>query len=107
MPILRRCVLLDLEGGSLEGMQLDPERSATGLLYKGSPAIEKIREQVKPKSEERILNEYRTGLKLMAEMGFVEYHDMFRSFKEVERYLKLQENGRIDLPCLAQALAGS
>jgi predicted amidohydrolase YtcJ len=84
-----------LENGGLEGMKLDPDGKPTGLLYKGSPAIEKIRNQIKPKSEERILNEYRTGLRLMAEMGIVEYHDMFRSFKEVERYLKLQENGEL------------
>lgn len=84
-----------LENGGLDGMKLDPDRMPTGLLYKGSPAIEKIREHVKPKSEERILEEYRTGLKLMAEMGIVEYHDMFRSFKEVDRYLKLQENGEL------------
>ena len=84
-----------LENGGLKGMKLDPDGNPTGLLYKGSPAIEKIQKHVKPKSEERILNEYRTGLRLMAEMGIVEYHDMFRSFREVERYLKLQENGEL------------
>jgi predicted amidohydrolase YtcJ len=84
-----------LEDDKLEGMKLDEEGKPTGLLFKGSPAIDKIRERVKPKSEERILNEYRTGLRLMAEMGIVEFHDMFRSFKEVERYLKLQENGEL------------
>jgi predicted amidohydrolase YtcJ len=87
--------LAGLENGRLEGMKLDPDGKPTGLLYKGSPAIEKIRSYIKPKSEERILNEYRTGLMLMAEMGIVEFHDMFRSFKEVERYLKLQENGEL------------
>jgi len=84
-----------LENGRLEGMKLDPDGQPTGLLYKGSPAIEKIRSFIKPKSEDRILNEYRAGLKLMAEMGIVEYHDMFRSFREVERYLKLQEYGEL------------
>jgi len=85
----------DLENARLEGMKLDGNGRATGLLVKGSPAVEKIRGRIQPKSEARILNEYRAGLKLMAEMGFVEYHDMFRSFKEVERYLKLQENGEL------------
>jgi predicted amidohydrolase YtcJ len=84
-----------LEDGGLEGMKLDTDGRPTGLLFKGSPAVDKIRKLVKSKSEERILNEYRTGLRLMAEMGIVEYHDMFRSFKEVERYLKLQENGEL------------
>ncbi len=84
-----------LEDARLEGMQLDENGQPTGLLFQGSPAIAEIRKHVKPKSEERILNEYRTGLRLMAEMGFVEFHDMFRSFKEVERYLKLQEEGEL------------
>jgi predicted amidohydrolase YtcJ len=84
-----------LEKGRLEGMKLDPNGKPTGLLYKSSPAIEKIRKQIKPKSEERVLNEYRTGLRLMREMGIVEFHDMFRSFKEVDRYLELQENGEL------------
>ena len=84
-----------LENGGWEGMQLDPKGQPTGLLFKDSPAIEEIQKHIKPKSEERILNEYRTGLKLMAEMGIVEFHDMFRSFKEVERYLRLQENNEL------------
>ncbi|MFA9453201.1 MAG: amidohydrolase [Candidatus Aminicenantaceae bacterium] len=84
-----------LDDAHLEGMQLDESGQPTGLLYQGSPAIDEIRKCVKPKSEERILNEYRAGLRLMAEMGIVEFHDMFRSFKEVERYLKLQEMGEL------------
>lgn len=84
-----------LENIALKGMKTDNNRKLTGLLYKGSPAIEKIRAVVKPKSEERKLNEYRTGLKLIREMGIVEIHDMVRSFKEVKRYLKLQENGEL------------
>ena len=84
-----------LENANQPGMQLDKNGHPTGLLFKGSPAIEEIRNHVKPKSEERRLKEYQTGLRLMAEMGIVEYHDMFRSFKEVERYLKLQERGEL------------
>ncbi len=84
-----------LENGNVSGMQLDESGLPTGLLYKDSPAIGMIHKCVKPKSEERILSEYRAGLRLMAEMGIVEFHDMFRSFKEVERYLKLQENGEL------------
>ncbi|MFC2165779.1 amidohydrolase [Acidobacteriota bacterium] len=84
-----------LEQVSLKGMQQDKEGQPTGLLFKGSPAIDEIRKVVKPKSEERVLNEYRTGLRLMAEMGIVEYHDMFRSFSEVDRYLELEDKGEL------------
>ena len=45
-----------LENGGLKGMKLDPDGQPTGLLYKGSPAIEKIHKYIKPKSEDRILN---------------------------------------------------
>lgn len=83
-----------LENAALEGMK-QMNGKPTGLIYKGSPAIGKIRSVVKPKSEDRILNEYRAALKAFSEMGIVEVHDMFRSFKEIERYVKLQENGEL------------
>ena len=83
-----------LEDTILEGME-DRDGAPTGLLYAGSPAIRRIREVVTPKSEERLLNEYRTGLRLHAEMGIVEIHDMFRSFDQVERYVTLQESGEL------------
>ena len=79
---------------ALEGMQMR-EGVPTGLVFRGSPAIEQIRSAVKPKSEERILNEYRTGLRALAEMGIVEIHDMFRDFSEVERFVQLQESGEL------------
>ncbi|MCP4709730.1 MAG: amidohydrolase [Planctomycetes bacterium] len=84
-----------LDDARLEGMKLDSEGKPTGLIYRGSPAIGRIRAVVKPKSEERILKEYRTGLQRFAEMGIVEMHDMIRSFDELERYIKLQENGEL------------
>ncbi len=83
-----------LENATLEGMKLKNGKP-TGLIYKDSPAIAKIRDVVKSKSEERILNEYRMGLKRLAEMGIVEIHDMVRSFDEVERYIKLQKTGEL------------
>jgi predicted amidohydrolase YtcJ len=83
-----------LENSKLDGMKFS-QGKVTGLIYKDSPAIDKIRSVVKPKSEERILNEYRLGLKRLAEMGIVEIHDMFRSFKEIDRYLELQKNDEL------------
>ena len=84
-----------LENTALAGMKVDENGKPTGLLYKNSPAIGKIRAKVKPKSEERKLKEYRAGLKLLREMGIVEIHDMIRSFKELDRYLKLKGNGEL------------
>jgi predicted amidohydrolase YtcJ len=84
-----------LEDAVLKGMKLDNNGIPTGLLFKGSPAIDKIKALVKPKSQKRKLNEYRAGLKLLREMGIVEIHDMIRSFKELDRYLQLQKNGEL------------
>jgi len=78
----------------VDGMQII-NGVPTGLIYGGSPAVNKIRSVIKPKSEERILNEYRAALDAFAKMGIVEVHDMFRSFKEIDRYVKLQENGEL------------
>lgn len=78
----------------LEGMEVEGGEP-TGLIYRGSPAIERIRSVVKPKSEERILNEYRAGLRAMAQMGIVEFHDMIRDFRQVERFTELQETGEL------------
>jgi len=78
----------------ISGMEIENDQ-VTGIIFKGSPAIEKIRTVVKPKSEERILNEYRAGLAKMREMGFVEIHDMIRSFDELERFLTLQKNNEL------------
>ncbi len=83
-----------LEDSKLRGMKHKNGR-LTGLIYRGSPAIIKIRDAIKPKSEERILNEYRAGLKRLREMGIVEVHDMIHDMEEVDRYLKLQEAGEL------------
>ncbi len=84
-----------IQDARLEGMKLDIDGTPTGLFYRNSPAIDKVKAVVLPRSEARVLNEYRAGLKLMAEMGIVEIHDMIRSFKEVERYVQLQEAGEL------------
>ena len=84
----------ELEDTALDGMKVEDGR-ATGLLHAGSPAIQRIRDVIKPKSEERILNEYREGLRLHAEMGIVEIHDMFRGFEQIDRYVTLQEGGEL------------
>ncbi|MFC1529681.1 amidohydrolase [Gemmatimonadota bacterium] len=83
-----------LEEAHLRGMQVF-NGIPTGLIHRGSPAIDRIRSAITPKSEERMLNEYRTGLEVLAEMGIVDIHDMIRSFDQVDRFVKLQENGEL------------
>jgi len=84
----------DLEEASLEGMKLDERGRPTGLINAGSPAIQQIRAVVKPKSEGRILDEIRAGLRVMNERGITEIHDI-SSERQMMRYAKLHENGEL------------
>ena len=83
-----------LENARLKGMKLDKNGRPTGLIYKESPAIEKIRAVITPKSEDRILNEMRAGLKRLAEKGIVEIHDI-TNLDYPERFALLQEKGEL------------
>ncbi|MCP4708647.1 MAG: amidohydrolase family protein, partial [Planctomycetes bacterium] len=83
-----------LEEASLEGMKLDEADKPTGLIYAGSPAIQKIRGIVKSKSEERILDEIRAGLRVMNQRGITEIHDI-SSETQMMRYAKLHERGEL------------
>ncbi|MBN1272912.1 MAG: amidohydrolase [Candidatus Aminicenantes bacterium] len=84
-----------LDKSSLKGMKLDKSGLPTGLIFKGSPALKKIRAVIKPKSERRLMAEARHALKLLAAMGIVEIHDLVRSFKQVDRWVRLHEDGRL------------
>lgn len=82
------------EEAQLEGMQLNAEGVPTGLIFRGSPAIEKIREVIKPKSGERLLNENRAALKQLRESGIVEIHDIARP-DQTKRFIELQKAGEL------------
>jgi predicted amidohydrolase YtcJ len=78
----------------VDGMRLDGAGKPTGLIDRGSPAIEKLRAAVKPKSEARLLDEGRAALKRLAESGIVEVHDITGD-EQMELYVKLQEMGEL------------
>jgi len=78
----------------LEGMQTDNEGKTTGIIIPGSPAIDLIRAAVTEKSEERILEEMRAGLKELASIGIVEIQDITNE-KYPELYAKLMQNGEL------------
>jgi predicted amidohydrolase YtcJ len=76
------------------GMKLDAEGRPTGLIYAGSPALQQLAETVTPKSEDRILDELRAGLRVMAKRGITEIHDM-ASERQMARYAELREAGEL------------
>jgi len=87
-------VAAGLENSALPGMELEPDGSPTGLIRAGSPAIDEIRGVITPKSEERILNEMRAGLRELAKRGITEFHDITGE-PYPRRYATLQENGEL------------
>lgn len=83
-----------LEDASLEGMEIGDDGTPTGLIVAGSPAISEIRGVITRKSEERILNEMRAGLRELAKRGITEIHDITGE-PFPQRYATLQENGEL------------
>ena len=78
----------------LPGMDLDAQGKATGLIRKGSPAIDTIKAVVTEKSHTRIMSEARSALKRLRENGVVEIHDITKTDYE-NVYLELQEKGEL------------
>ena len=83
-----------LETTKLDGMRLDRRGRPTGLITRESPALQKIRDVIKEKSHERMLNENRAALQALAEAGIVEIHDIARP-EQTARFVELQENGEL------------
>jgi len=83
-----------LEKTKLEGMKLDANGETTGLIFKDSPAHEKIRSVIKKKSHDRILNENRAALKRLRESGIVEIHDIAVP-EQTKRFIELQEKNEL------------
>lgn len=86
--------LAGLENEVLEGMATNEDGTPTGLIEKGSPAIDRIRAVITPKSHERKLNEIRATLKRMRENGIVDVHDITHG-EYPDLYTELQDNGEL------------
>jgi len=84
----------DLETGKVKGMILGKDGKPTGVILSPSPAFDKMRAFVKPKSHNRMLNENRAALKALRESGIVEIHDIARP-DQTERFVELQDNGEL------------
>lgn len=83
-----------LENEVLEGMDVNENGNPTGLINKGSPAIERIQNVITPKSHDRLLNEIRATLKRMRENGIVDVHDITHG-EYPELYTELQDMGEL------------
>lgn len=83
-----------LEEAPVEGMKLNADGLPTGLIYRGSEALSRLRTVRKPKSHERMLNENRAALKALREAGIVEIHDIATP-DQTARFAELQEKGEL------------
>jgi predicted amidohydrolase YtcJ len=83
-----------LDEAPMEGMQLNVDGAPTGLIYRDSPALGRLRTVQKPKSHERLLNENRAALKALREAGIVEIHDIATP-EQTDRFVELQKNGEL------------
>lgn len=84
----------ELEDGKTKGMVIGDDGMPTGVILSPSPAFDKMRSSVKPKSHKRMLDENRAALKALRESGIVEIHDIAQP-DQTERFIELQENGEL------------
>jgi predicted amidohydrolase YtcJ len=84
----------DLEDGKVKGMVIGKDGKPSGLIFNPSPAFDKMKASVKPKSHNRMLNENRAALKALRESGIVEIHDIARP-DQTERFVELQDNDEL------------
>lgn len=83
-----------LENAALAGMVMDDQGRPTGLIERGSPARPLLQAKIKPKSDQRLLNESRAALKALREAGIVEIHDIATP-GQTQRFVELQARGEL------------
>lgn len=83
-----------MEEGGIEGMEMGQDGQPTGIIFRPSPAFDKMREARKPKSHQRLLDENRAALKALRESGIVEIHDIAQP-DQTQRFIELQKNGEL------------
>lgn len=83
-----------LTGRLLPGMEAGEDGKPTGLIYRGSDAVDIIRDIISPKSDERLLNENRAALDALSKAGIVEIHDIAVP-SQTGRFYELQKNDEL------------
>ena len=83
-----------LDKERLAGMEIGPDGQPTGVIFKPSPAFDRMAKTRKPKSEERLLDESRAGLKALREAGITEIHDIATP-DQTKRFIELEDNGEL------------
>jgi predicted amidohydrolase YtcJ len=83
-----------LEKAGLTGMEVGKDGKPTGIIFRPSPAFDRMMKAQRPKSAERKLDENRAALKALREAGIVEIHDIV-SPDQTQRFIELEERGEL------------
>ncbi len=83
-----------LDGEIVEGMEIGSDGQPTGIVFKPSPAFDRLNAARKPKSHDRLLEENRAALKALREAGIVEIHDIATPDQK-ERFVELEQRGEL------------
>jgi predicted amidohydrolase YtcJ len=83
-----------LDKERLAGMEVGPDGQPTGVIFRPSPAFDRLAKARKPKSEDRLLDESRAGLKALREAGITEIHDIATP-AQTQRFIELEANGEL------------
>lgn len=83
-----------LEKARLEGMEIGKDGQPTGIIFRPSPAFERLVKVRKSKSEQRLLDENRAALRALREAGIVEIHDIATA-DQTQRFIELQKSGEL------------
>lgn len=83
-----------LEDARLQGMEIGPDGKPTGVIFRPSPAFDRVSKARAPKSRARLLEENRAALKALREAGIVEIHDISPP-DQVDRFIELEERGEL------------
>jgi predicted amidohydrolase YtcJ len=83
-----------LDKARLPGMEIGPDGTPTGIIFRPSPAYDVLRKAVLPKSDMRLLDENRAALKALRQAGITEIHDIATP-EQTQRFIELEENGEL------------
>ena len=78
----------------LAGLEIGPDGKPTGIVLPGTPAYDRIRKAIAPKSDMRLLDESRAALQALREAGITEIHDI-ETPAQTRRFIELEKNGEL------------
>jgi predicted amidohydrolase YtcJ len=83
-----------LDKQRLPGLEIGSDGQPTGIIFPASPAFDKVKKAIKPKSEMRLIDESRAALLALREAGITEIHDV-ETPEQTKRFIDLDKNGEL------------